>query len=145
MDVTFRELVPFYGEKTDLSFMFESDSTSIDESSREGENGDVNDSNEQPLRKMDAVISSSVPKLKEAEPQADKTWQHKNISKVYTRKKFGSQAQAREVVPVSTTEQCSASSVPHEEPEIIDVTSTSETEIEASSPADLPIALRKDV
>jgi hypothetical protein len=37
MEVTFQKSLPFYGERIDLSFMFEPDSTSIDESSRGGE------------------------------------------------------------------------------------------------------------
>jgi hypothetical protein len=93
--------VPFYGERTDLSFMFEPHSTSIDEASREGENGDANASNEQQLRKMYAVISGSVPQQKRVEVMTYSTsshlddstcesWQHKNISQVYTRNFFGS-------------------------------------------------------
>jgi hypothetical protein len=38
MDVTFRESVPFYGNKTDLNFMFEFGPTESNEVSREGEN-----------------------------------------------------------------------------------------------------------
>jgi hypothetical protein len=73
MDVTCRESVPFYGERTDLSFMFEPHSTSIDEVGREGGYGDVNASNEQQLRKMDAVISGSVPQQKRVELMTDST------------------------------------------------------------------------
>lgn len=36
MDVTFRESVPFYGNRTDLNFMFESGSIESKEVSREG-------------------------------------------------------------------------------------------------------------
>jgi hypothetical protein len=73
MDVIFRESVPFYGERIDLSFMFEPHSTSIDEASREGENGDAKASNEQQLRKMDAVISGSIPQQKRAKVMTDST------------------------------------------------------------------------
>jgi hypothetical protein len=45
---------------------------------------------------------------------------------------------------VPTIEQCTSSSVPHDEPEIVDVSSTFEAEIDVSSPTDLPIPLRKD-
>jgi hypothetical protein len=80
--------VPFYGERRDLSFMFKPNSTSIDEASREGENSDVNASNEQQLRKMDVVISGFVPNQKRSEVMTDSTssqlsdltcekWQHK--------------------------------------------------------------------
>jgi hypothetical protein len=48
------------------------------------------------------------------------------------------------VVPVPNIEQCPSSSVPHDEPEIIDLSSASEAEIEGSSPINLPIALWKD-
>lgn len=41
MDVTFRESIPFYGEKTDLSFMFEFDLNNTNEVSREGESNEV--------------------------------------------------------------------------------------------------------
>lgn len=41
MDETFRESIPFYGEKTDLSFMFEFDLSNTNEVSREGESNEV--------------------------------------------------------------------------------------------------------
>jgi hypothetical protein len=60
MDVTFRESVPFYGEKTYLSFLFEFDSTTLDETRLEGENDVVtNIPIAQELEKMEAVISCS--------------------------------------------------------------------------------------
>jgi hypothetical protein len=106
---------------------------------------------------MDVVINGFVPNQKRSEVMTDSTssqlsdstcekWQHKNISQVYTRKKkkVGSQTQATKVVPVPIAEQCSSSLVPHDEPKIVDVSSTSEAEIDVSSPVDLPIALRKD-
>jgi hypothetical protein len=52
-------------------------------------------------------------------------------TKTYSRKKFRSQTQATEVVPC-------------DEPEVVDVSSTSEAGIEASSSIDVPIALRKN-
>jgi hypothetical protein len=62
MDVIFREYVPFYGEKTDLSFLFEFDSTTLDETILEGENDVVtNIPTAQELEKMEAVISCSSP------------------------------------------------------------------------------------
>jgi hypothetical protein len=45
---------------------------------------------------------------------------------------------------VPTTKQCPSYSVPHNESKIIDVSSTFEVEIDVSSPANLPIPLRKD-
>jgi hypothetical protein len=57
MDVTFREAVPFYGEKSDLNFLLESVSPSTDEGSREGENRDAHvDLTKQQSNKMEAVI-----------------------------------------------------------------------------------------
>jgi hypothetical protein len=41
MDETFRGSIPFYGEKTDLSFMFEFDLSNTNEVSREGESNEV--------------------------------------------------------------------------------------------------------
>jgi hypothetical protein len=66
--------VSFYGERRDLSFMFEPNSTSIDEASREGGgDSDVNASNEQQLRKMNVVISGFVPNQKRSEVMTDST------------------------------------------------------------------------
>jgi hypothetical protein len=50
---------------------------------------------------------------------------------VYLRKKLRSQTQATEVIP-------------HDEPEVVDISSTSEAGIEASSSIDVLIALRKN-
>jgi hypothetical protein len=74
---------------------------------------------------MDDSTSSQID-----EPMC-KRWQHKNITQVYLRKTLRSQTQATEVVP-------------HDEPEVVDVSSTSEAGIEASSSIDVPIALRKN-
>jgi hypothetical protein len=60
---------------------------------------------------------------------------------VYTRKKKFRPQIAKIVHP--TTEQCS-SQVPNNDQQIVEVLSASEATIEASSSADLPIALRKD-
>jgi hypothetical protein len=62
MDVTFRETVPFYGEKTDLNFFLESASNSIDDASREGENREV-DPKEHHSNKMEVVIGASQQKM----------------------------------------------------------------------------------
>ena len=65
MDVTFRESVPFYGNKTDLNFMFEFGPTKSNEVSREGENDvRLSDPVEQNLKKMEAVISGSNPPVR---------------------------------------------------------------------------------
>ena len=97
------------------------------------------------------VIGGSIPQTRRVEvvtgstsSQVDSSMCGRWKNKVYTRKNFRSQTQATEVVPVSTSEQCPSPLVPNDVPEIVDVSSTSETEIEGSSSADLPIALRKD-
>jgi hypothetical protein len=144
MDATFRESIPFYGEKAYLSFMLEHDSTSSYEASREGESGDgdVSASNDHQQRKMDVVISGSIPEQQRTKEMANFTssqidepmcerWQHKNITQVYSRKKLRSQTQATEVVP-------------RDEPEVVDVSSTSEAGVESSSSIDVPIALQKN-
>ena len=62
MDVTFRESEPYYGEKTDLSSLFEFDDLSINQDDQEGENHDVISSPiEQNQRRMEAVITGSTP------------------------------------------------------------------------------------
>jgi hypothetical protein len=105
MDVTFRESELFYGEKTDLTSLFpDLDSPTMDDVSREGESGDgdVSASNEHQQRKMDVVISGSIPEQQRTKEMADSTssqidepmcessqidepmcerWQHKNIFK----------------------------------------------------------------
>jgi hypothetical protein len=170
MDVTFRESEPFYGEKTYLTSLFpDLDSPTMDDVSREGENSDLhNGSHEQQRSNMKAVIGGWVPQAKEKEvttesipSQVDgstcerwqhesipsqidgstcERWQHQNITQVYTRKKFRPQT-TKNVHP--TTEQCS-SQVSNNDQQIVEVSSASEAAIEASSSADLPIALRKD-
>jgi hypothetical protein len=153
MDVIFREFEPFYGEKTDLTSLFpDLDSPTMDDVSREGENSDLhNGSHEQQRSKMEAVVGGWVPQSKEMEvttksipSQVDSStcerWQHQNITQVYTRKKFRHET-TKNAHP--TTEQCS-SQVHNNDQQIIEVSSAFEVVIEASSSADLPIALRKD-
>jgi hypothetical protein len=101
--------MPFYGEKTDLSFMFESNSTSIDEASREGEKNDTHV--EQPSRRMEAVIGDSTPlpcNLDVVTPGSSPSHendcvaeepQNRNTLRVYTRRKFRSQAEAPQETP----------------------------------------------
>jgi hypothetical protein len=157
MDVTFRESEPFYGEKTDLTFLFpDLDSPTMVDVSREGENGDLrNGSLEQQPSKMEAVIGGWVPQSKGKEMaiesnqslpshvdgSACERWQHQNITQVYTRKR--SRPQTTEIIH-PTVEQCSSTQVPNNDQEIVEVSSAFEDAIEASSSADLPIAIRKD-
>jgi hypothetical protein len=60
MDVTFRESVPFYGERIGLSFMSEFDTTESDEVNRQGEKNDgIPIPTVQNLRRLEAMISGS--------------------------------------------------------------------------------------
>jgi hypothetical protein len=68
--------------------------------------------------------------------------QNRVISKVYTRRKFRSQQENTELLQTPTSELCPSAPVRESGPEIIDVSSTSEIDVENSSDA-LPIALRK--
>ena len=92
--------MPFYGEKTYLSFMFEFDSTESEEARLEGENNDVTTiPTMQNLRRMEAVISSSSPqpRIEEETGELNPTPSHednfvsdiryKGPLKVYTRRK----------------------------------------------------------
>jgi hypothetical protein len=57
MDVTFREFELFYGEKTDVSSLFDFDSPSRSEASREGESEMLSTNRNEPLR----VMVDSIP------------------------------------------------------------------------------------
>jgi hypothetical protein len=50
MDMTFRESEPFYGEKTDLSSLFDFDSPSKSDASREGEREPLRTKEDEPSR-----------------------------------------------------------------------------------------------
>ena len=148
MDVTFRESVPFYGEKTDLSCMFDSDSKEPDKISQEGENnGAVNIPTMQNLRRMEAVISDLGPQPRIETGELNPTPSHENNFdnirykgplKVYTRRKPRSQVHTSSTIPSVTPEHSSPYSS-----EIDDVPSPSEIENEDSN-LDVPIALRKE-
>lgn len=147
MDVTFREYVPFYGNKTDLNFMFEFGPTKSNEVSREGENDvRLSDPVEQNLKKMEAVISGSNPPVRVKavtndlnpnpghgdSPVVDP--RYKGSLKVYVRRKPRSQ----EEDPATTPENSLPAPL-----DIVDVSSTSEIENDDSALNDMPIALRK--
>lgn len=61
MDVTFRESVPFYGKRTDLSFMFEPKLFRVDKATREGESIDVESNSTNKQSSIEGVISSVAP------------------------------------------------------------------------------------
>ena len=69
MDMTFRESEPFYGEKTDLSSLFDFDSPSTSEASREGESEASRTNVNEPLR----FVADSVPC-----PMSEKRWRKPN-------------------------------------------------------------------
>ena len=148
MDVTFRESVPFYGEKTDLSCMFDYDSKEPDKISQEGENnGAVNIPTMQNLRRMEAVISDLGPQPRIETGELNPTPSHENNFdnirykgplKVYTRRKPRSQVHTSSTIPSVTPEHSSPYSS-----EIDDVPSPSKIENEDSN-LDVPIALRKE-
>jgi hypothetical protein len=56
MDMTFRESEPFYGEKTDLSSLFDFDSPSTSDASREGESEPLRTKEDEPSRAMVSSI-----------------------------------------------------------------------------------------
>jgi hypothetical protein len=65
--VTFRESVPYYGEKTDLSFMFKPQLVESEEVIREGENNDVESNSVEKLTSIEGVISGSLPQSRRVE------------------------------------------------------------------------------
>jgi hypothetical protein len=80
MDMTFRESEPFYGEKTDLSSLFDFDSPSTSDASREGESEQLKIKEDEPFR----VVAGSIPC-----PMSEERWRKPNEEqnlKVYTRR-----------------------------------------------------------
>jgi hypothetical protein len=151
MDVTFRESMPFYGEKTDLSFLFEFDSTTLDETRLQGENDVVtNIPTAQEQEKMEAVISCSSPqpaKNGELNPTTHEdnsvsVVRYKNPLKVYTRR--NKIVEAPHVEQPQPMERLSS----HVDPDITnhEVNQSLETRREDVDPSiNLPLAMRKEV
>lgn len=65
------------------------------------------------------------------------------IPSKYIRRKFRSEVEAADSMPVSTSEVCPSTIVHEIEPQVIYVSSTSEVNVEDPSSNDVPIALRK--
>jgi hypothetical protein len=89
MDMTFRESEPFYGEKTDLSLLFDFDSHSTSDASREGESELLRTKEDEPPR---AMVGSILCPLRE------ERWRKPNEEenlKVYTRRQPVSQERWR--------------------------------------------------
>jgi len=144
MDVIFRESEPNYYEKTDISSLFELGDLCINKNDGEGENPDVISSPvEQNQRRMEAVITGSIsqPRIETMTGDFDPTPcqednsvgddpRYKGPLRVYMRRMRTCQEEVPGIIPRSANPQ-----------EIVDVPSTSSTEIEESDLDDLPIAL----
>jgi hypothetical protein len=87
--MTFRESEPFYGEKTDLSLLFDFDSHSTSDASREGESEPLRTKEDEPPR----AVVGSIPC-----PLREERWRKPNEEenlKVYTRRQLVSQERWR--------------------------------------------------
>jgi len=148
MDVTFRESIPFYGERSDLSDLFAIlESPSVDEVTREGESKNVQSDSVEKQSKIEGVISTSASQERRVEgvnnesiSSQDRNFedgrQHdRYFSKVYTRREYRSPAEATEVAPPPPIHDSTQ--------EIINVPSSPEVELDHPLSDDLPIALRK--
>jgi len=137
MDVTFRESEPYYGEKTDLSSLFDIDldSPSTSEASREGESEVLRRNEDEPL----SVVVDSVPY-----PMVEERWRKPNEEenlKVYTRKKSQHEHQQQQAPTEGDTQVQGEQQAPTcvEIVELPDDTGPSTTR----DSMDLAIALRK--
>jgi hypothetical protein len=77
MDMIFRESEPFYVEKTDLSSLFDFDSPSTSDATREGESEQLKIKEDESFR----VVAGSIPC-----PMSEERWRKPNDLKVYTRR-----------------------------------------------------------
>jgi len=146
MDATFRESIPFYGERSDLSDLFAIlESPSVDEVTREGESKNVQSDSVEKQSKIEGVISTSASQERRVEgvnnesiSSQDSNFedgrQHdRYFSKVYTRREYRSPAEATEVAPPPPIHDSTQ--------EIINVPSSPEVELDHPLSDDLPIAL----
>ncbi|CAD6270849.1 unnamed protein product [Miscanthus lutarioriparius] len=106
----------------------------------EGENSTVQSGPiQEQSRRMEEIVGGLTP----TQPNGTGMGlQNRVISKVYTRRKFRSQQENTELIQTPTSELCPSAPVRESGQKIIDVSSTSEIDVENSSDA-LPIALRK--
>jgi transposase InsO family protein len=158
MDVTFRESVPFYGERTDLSSLFvDLDNPIIDEDGQEGENGSSGTEEDTQSRSMKFVVGS-IP-YPVSEPIHEKNWrrprEEENLQ-VYTRRKTRSleaQTMGQHESPMDGMEQQQSSIVaevgdkPSDQCDTIQISSDTEGEEfeTGGEETNLPIAIRKGV
>ncbi|WVZ66205.1 hypothetical protein U9M48_015462 [Paspalum notatum var. saurae] len=148
MDVTFRESIPFYGERSDLSDLFAIlESPIVDEVTREGESKNVQSDSVEKQSKIGGVISTSASQERRMQGVnnesissqdgnlEDERPHDRYFSKVYTRRKYRSSAEATEVAPPPPIHDSTQ--------EIINVSSSPEVVLDHPLSDDLPIALRK--
>jgi hypothetical protein len=151
MDVTFRESVPLYGERNDLSDLFVNlDSPCMDENSVQEESEILGDShNEKSKRKGVLIGSIPCPVTTVNEPireEGGRSHAEKNL-RVYTRRRKDNQIQAttscdeiahnEDQLEIVEQQQFSVADNPELE--------TGGEEADTSMDLDLPIALRKGV
>lgn len=154
--MTFRESEPYYGERTDLSSLFDLEPPNVDGDGREG--GHESSSEEGEEARRSKVVIGSIP-CPVNEPTSEQAWRRVNEEKnlqVYTRrnqrKVLAEQQQPVEHVELQHLEQ-QVQSVEQEGPEIGDIVnstpSTTDTPCNTPTPSgkdsslELPIALRK--
>ncbi|VAH22706.1 unnamed protein product [Triticum turgidum subsp. durum] len=150
MDVTFRESEPFYGEKTDLSTLFEElDHSQSMQGGQEGEcnlSGEcsTNGDKEQPIP-TPKIVGSFIPIVVDGAEQ--QRWQRPNEERnpqVYTRRKRGVEEQVHEEQSKETMEQGEQSEETQATGSSSEVESYENSSTEEASP-NLPIALKKEV
>jgi hypothetical protein len=135
MDMTFRESEPFYGEKTDLSSLFDFDSPSTSDASREGESEQLRIKKDEPSR----VVTGSIPY-----PMSEERWRKPNEEenlRVYTRRQSQHQQHAQ------TNGEVELQGEQHQQPQIPEVVEVDAYESEPcvlDDSLNLPIALRKE-
>lgn len=147
LDVTFREAIPFYGERSDLSDLFATlDTPSGDGVTSEGENENEQDDVDKGQTKHEGVISSPVPQerrevsdesiLPQAQNSRGESIHDRVISKVYTRRKYRTRT--------NTEDMAQSTPIQESGQEEIEEARAPEIEVEDLPSDDMPIALRKE-
>ena len=144
MDMTFRESEPFYGEKTDLSSLFDFDSPSTIEASREGESELLRTKEHEPSRVVVGSIPSPTSEERWTKPNeeenlrvstrrqatSEERWRKPNEEenlKVYTRRKSQHEQQQQQVPTTSDTQVQGEQHVQQQVP------TTSDTQVQGSN------------
>jgi hypothetical protein len=144
MDVTFRESEPFYGEKTDLSSLFDFDSPSMSDASREGESEPLRTKEDETSR----IVVGSIP----CPPMEDGRWRKPNEEgnlRVYTRRQPVSDkiwSKPNEEANLRVYTRRKLQQVQGEQPHVIaeGVESSNDNLGAIDDSLELPIALRKE-